>query len=850
MQSASDSLPAISYSSAHGAGWKGQWLGGVGVSVLLAFSWLPNSYALMVSWPYGLLWQAAFCLLVGWSVWMSRQFSQPLTLLGHRLDWVVWAIALGSGLSTLTAQFPLVAAGNFLLLTSYGVVLYLVVNWARCCEVLKGRLWFALALSGTVTSIISLAFWRPSAAMWTGQDFYSAIRNPFPLGHHNFVGGYCLLMLPLVVGFVLTQTSWRRWLGYGAIALNTLALYASGSRGALLGALALGLIALPLYVIYYSPKTRKHWMVLGLLCLLVSGALASNPRMRSLITFSPSASSTPVSIQQINDGPTKDRLFMLQAGGQIFKTHPLLGVGPGNLARVYNRYRPIETGGGLELVQQLHNTPAQILAELGIVGLGEYLLWLGWLMKIGMALHKNIQDRTDRVLLYSIGASWFAYTVSSLSDYQLENIGIASTLTMTTALLIVLADKHLALSPPALLKVRTRRWISLGLLLYCSILLQFWARVEAGFYLANAADKAVESYNFADADTKWLKASQLMPWDPTYAALSSEQLVDIADQTSDLAQKEMLTKAAIASLKTALKAAPNDPWFNQNLAVLLAKDDPSQAERYIRRTALLFPRSQHHTYYTLGCILLNQQQKQQATTAFVLESLTNATFLSDPIWQSPPFAELLSDVVDRAIAAWQQVLANTAPQSPQYAWLNQQIALVQWWHHRPLSVASPDRLAPLVQAILAIDSDSAKASSLLAQYVETSVNSLTLSRAALLQAWLMPDQRLPKFLESLDATPEEKQAVADNVHTHRDFRKWLTSIHYSAPEKVRYGLAFAYRNQSANDISQILFADGLSVSLLLSELNLFPAPPREFAQLDQKIAEIGAQALSLTWPTK
>ena len=100
-------------------------------------------------------------------------------------------------------HFKAVAGLNFLLLTSYGIVLYLTVNWLHHTPLLKARLWLALTVTGTLTHLISLAFWRPNRAMWISGDFYTAIRNALPLGHHNFVGGYCLLLLPLVTGICI-----------------------------------------------------------------------------------------------------------------------------------------------------------------------------------------------------------------------------------------------------------------------------------------------------------------------------------------------------------------------------------------------------------------------------------------------------------------------------------------------------------------------------------------------------------------------------------------------------------------------------------------------------------------------
>lgn len=847
--------PAQSQSDRQIKRLQGTWIGAISTAALLSFTWIPNSYVRMVSWPYCLWWQIALLGFVGWGIWIARQFDRPLHLLGFRLDTIVLLIAISNGLATLNAEFPLVAPSNFLLLCSYGVVLYVLANWLRQSPSLQAHLWFGLVLTGTITHAISLALWRPTTDMWSSHNFYAAIRNPLPLGHHNFVGGYCLLLLPITVGFVLCQHGWRRWIGYGAIALNALALYASGSRGALIGFLALLLIALPLYLILQTHRTKKHWIIGLLLSLLTIGLLFSNPRIRSLATFNPGSNATAFSIEQIADGPGKDRLIMLQAGQRIFQTHPLLGIGPGNLSRVYNLYRPSQAGSGLELVQQLHNTPAQILTESGILGFSAYLLWIGWLLKLGITLYKKELTLPDRILLYSIGASWFGYSVSSLSDYQLENVGIASTLVITSALLIHLVHTYTLSFAPAptdapspdmfsrgMLSKRTRRLFSLGLMLFASVWLQTWARIDVGFYLANAAQQDIESYNLADADRKWLAASQLVPWDPTYAALSAEQLISAIATVEDSEQQKTLSEAAIASLHTTLRAAPNDAWFNQNLAVLLLPTGPAEAEEFARKAALLAPRSQHYTYYTLGLSYLRQGKRDQATTAFILEAIANPQFLTDPLWKTSDLSGFLPAVTDRTLTAWQQILSSTAPNSAQYAWLYQQIAIAQWWNQQPTSVDFTV-LSPFIQVVFHTDDNPAQALTLLEPIAHNN------PKVALLQAWLSPDQYLTPLLNSSEITPEETQTLTENIQTHRNLRHWLTSITQPITLPQRYGLTFAYRNSAANNIHTILIAPGPTTTPLTNQLNLFPPPPREFAQLDQKLVEIASQSLSPTSPT-
>ena len=121
----------------------------------------------------------------------------------------------------------------------------------------------------------------------------------------------------------------------------------------------------------------------------------------------------------------------------------------------------------------------------------------------------------------------------------------------------------------------------------------------------------------------------------------------------------------------------------------------------------------------------------------------------------------------------------------------------------------------------------------------------SVAKFSLIKAWLDPEQYLSDVFDEVALTEAEKQLLIKNIQTYQDLREWLTSINASNTNTVRYGLAFAYRNQFANDIAQILSADGLSNSYLLDQLNLFSNPPREFPQLDRAIADLCDRELAI-----
>ncbi len=829
--------------------WTNPWIGAVGFLVLLIFTWLPNSYGLMVSWPYICVWQGAFLLLGIYTFRLCRQFSIPFERLGYGLDSIVVATIVVSALSTINAQFRAVACWNFLLIINYIICLYFLTNGLRHSQLTRYFLWMLLAVTGVITSIISLSFWRPRLDMWLSTNFDSAIRNAQPLGHHNFVGGYELLVLPIVLTFAFAQTGWRKWAGSIAAGVVAFALYASGSRGALVGALALGLISVGLGLVLSKKNNRNRWIAASCcLMLIMSVALVSNPRVKTLFAVNSAVEESAVSVISISDGPTKDRIFMIEAARNILKDHPMLGVGPGNLSRVYNTYRPIETGAGLTLVQQLHNTPAQLAAELGIAGLIVYFVLLATLLRLGIFLYRTITEQCDRLLLYGIGASWFGYGVSSLSDYQLENVGITITLIATTALLINLGDAYHPAPKNLSLSTRTRRISSLCILVLLCCNFQLWTRVDTGLYLADSAIKKGEELALVAADEKFAKASQLVPWDPTYSALASEAILDVAAGIHSQDDRQELETLATDYLKKAVMAAPNDPWFNQNLATLLLKQDPKEAEKYAKQAARLAPRSYvTYTYYTLGSAYLQQNKTEEAINAFVLESLINPIFLTATLWNQTPFSTIKEIVLKKTLDGFQEILSTTNKQSAQYQWLHEQWTILSWWYDRPITEQDCLETRDLVQVILLADEDAERSLALLNNHIVSNhlEESEYSSDLHLIQARLAPDKYLPSLLLELDGTDEEKTTLETTVRSDQSMKSWFKEVSDTAQTAVRYGAYFAYRNLASNAVHQILNPGNLEVGILPSSIIFFAEAPREYLQLDQHLAKIRSEKLKI-----
>ncbi|HEY5619334.1 MAG TPA: O-antigen ligase family protein [Vicinamibacterales bacterium] len=88
------------------------------------------------------------------------------------------------------------------------------------------------------------------------------------------------------------------------------------------------------------------------------------------------------------DPANQDRFAMIEIGALIVRDHPLTGVGPNMVPRVYDRYRPDYAVN--QTNPHLHNVPLQIAAERGLPAL---IVWLGFVGALARALFRMFRKR-------------------------------------------------------------------------------------------------------------------------------------------------------------------------------------------------------------------------------------------------------------------------------------------------------------------------------------------------------------------------------------------------------------------------------------------------------------------------
>ncbi|HVG23816.1 MAG TPA: O-antigen ligase family protein [Thermoanaerobaculia bacterium] len=179
-------------------------------------------------------------------------------------------------------------------------------------------------------------------------------------GPSSHVMTYSGLLLPLSLMMLVLFWRQRKWWQLAACLLSSLTLLLTFTRSVWLGwAVAAGVVVL-------ASRAR----------LLVYAA----PLLVLFVTFMPlDLFGRLISTFDMRQSSNFDRIRMLDAGVEIIRDHPVLGVGPANVKEAYAIYRKHDAP--RPRPPHLHNNVIQLWAERGIIGLAAYVLLLALFLR-------------------------------------------------------------------------------------------------------------------------------------------------------------------------------------------------------------------------------------------------------------------------------------------------------------------------------------------------------------------------------------------------------------------------------------------------------------------------------------
>jgi O-antigen ligase len=212
------------------------------------------------------------------------------------------------------------------------------------------------------------------------------------LGHYMTYSGLLMLVIGAALARILFGRTERTWAALVMPAL-VVAVSFTFSRNAWVGACAAA-------ALLFSLKDFRLLAVLPVVAAIFFGIAPSKVSAR----FN--------SIFDLTDPSNRDRLAMMREGAHMIGDHPVLGVGPNMVERVYVQYRVPEAEDKIN--QHLHNVPLQIAAERGLPALAAWLVFLAILcVDLFRTFYANEQRFLAAVALASVvsmvGAGMFEY---------------------------------------------------------------------------------------------------------------------------------------------------------------------------------------------------------------------------------------------------------------------------------------------------------------------------------------------------------------------------------------------------------------------------------------------------------
>lgn len=763
------------------------------------FTLLPNSNSLMVKWPWVFIWQ--FGLMLGPLALLLQLWQKSFRRLGHWLDWIAGAWCVGLLLSAGFAQFQHQAVWYGWAAICGIAFLYALNTWLSSASRI-GRLLVFQGGLGVVFSGFSLVSWffqtvRPYQQTLSDLDSYGiersfdlqilTLRNWHPIGHQNYVAGYLLLLLPLLAGLAVSQRGWQRFGWSGGLLLSLVTLYSTGSRGGWLG-LMVGVLAFIGLSAWQYPQLRRALLGGGLVCF---GAIAlwgvSSDRIRSLFTALGSSG---------DGGELTYRLITNATGWQMGLDHPIFGAGLGGVTLLYQKYRPEWAGREAELTYQLHSTPAQLWAELGLTGA---LLTLMSLIAVGyLSWRWGSKSRDRSPLMVGVISGLAGYGVYALTDYQLDNVCISGTLIIFVAVLI--AENRQNLNSPDFTPHTGRTMYRQIALVGAGILaaVSLWLYpIHRAWMLSSQGFLALQQDDFASFVTYLTKAHELAPWEPYYSYQLAWNLGELAYKSENAQQQESLRQESIEWFNQANTTSPHQEFGYANLGWLQVNSDPHAATQSFLKASQLVP-GKRGAFFALGYSLLKENKPELALQSMVAELMQQPVLLTSPIWQSPELAEFYPQVLAGFESELNQQLAKATTEASK-AYLYQILGSLSWWQgdFDKAQMAFEQVPTPLNEAMLVL------AETRPGEKVEVGVSEETAAGMAI-AAWQNPhksDFYLIKALltDAVEPPPMDyitplATDLSQSLSTAATFHSWVTAAPSRSNRNQRLGFGIISRH--------------------------------------------------------
>lgn len=242
-------------------------------------------------------------------------------------------------------------------------------------------------------------------------------------GHPMTFAGYLCIYLPLlfVLLFEKSVSVRGRWFTGGLVILLSAALLFNATRGAWLAVVC----TISLLLLYYLTQRKKLAAVI-LCCLLAVGA--------GLAQYPPVVQRAQ-SITDTKNQSNHERLLIWHSAYEMFKDHPVTGVGLGQYKDNYQK-KYISPEAKEPFLSHAHNNFMQMLAENGLIGFAGFMTLISCF--IGYSFKRFWQEGNPYALMMC--ASALALVLQGLTEYNFGNGAVMKSFWLVQGCLLVLSQ--------------------------------------------------------------------------------------------------------------------------------------------------------------------------------------------------------------------------------------------------------------------------------------------------------------------------------------------------------------------------------------------------------------------------
>lgn len=265
----------------------------------------------------------------------------------------------------------------------------------------------------TLTSVY--AVYQGLSGMSRANGFYG-----YPM---TLAGGLCIFLPLLLIEFFERKLLGKYyWLAGLSFCICSAGLVFNATRGAWLAVT----IVCGVLLLYYMFKSKRNLAVSIIFIALISTVLVNNPkfmhRLDTIDDFNKYQSNT-------------ERILIWQSAWNMFKDHPILGVGLGQYTENYQQ-KYISPQAKEPNLTHAHNNFMQMLAENGIVGFASFVIMFGYI------IFKNLIAwvRTRNVYALMIVSATVCLLLQGFTEYNVGNSAVIKMYWLVLGLLVVLSE--------------------------------------------------------------------------------------------------------------------------------------------------------------------------------------------------------------------------------------------------------------------------------------------------------------------------------------------------------------------------------------------------------------------------